>query len=393
METVSGVPQNARMSLSFAYDSQGRRISKVVSNWYGSAWAKVTDLRFVYDGWNLLGMLDGWDPGMSTYFAWGLDLSGSEQGAGGVGGLLMVRGEYLGTHYPCYDGNGNVMALVDGTYECLSALYEYGPFGELLHAEGGMALLNPFRFSTKFQDDETGLLYYGHRYLSTSTGRWLSRDPIAERGGDNLYSVVCNDTINALDRLGQETITKTDTIWVESQFRAKRIFGPSVCGCWRRAIGEVNIDYAYIKATLRARMGHDYQEVVDYIVNSGTPVLAEIKFQAGSWLGAGFGITFTPADNRSALLCCPRMIWRQRFVNGDAGIGKVDFEMAGRSSVDFPGGVVEIYKNADFGRSYLLELYCLTAGREEWVFGLYWGYHVSYTAVTRSATVTLDLPF
>jgi len=47
-----------------------------------------------------------------------------------------------------------------------------GPLGELLRATGVMAAVNPFRFSTKFQDDETGLLYYGHRYYEPGTGRW-----------------------------------------------------------------------------------------------------------------------------------------------------------------------------------------------------------------------------
>ena len=45
------------------------------------------------------------------------------------------------------------------------AVYQFGPFGELLRATGPMAMVNPFRFSTKYQDDETGLLYYGYRYL------------------------------------------------------------------------------------------------------------------------------------------------------------------------------------------------------------------------------------
>ncbi len=61
-----------------------------------------------------------------------------------------------------------------------------GPFGELIRSSGPMATNNPLRFSAKFQDDETGLLYYGCRYFTASTGRWLSRDPIEERGGDFL---------------------------------------------------------------------------------------------------------------------------------------------------------------------------------------------------------------
>ena len=46
---------------------------------------------------------------------------------------------------------------------------EYGPFGEVLRATGPMAKANLFRFSTKYQDDETDLLYYGYGYYNAST--------------------------------------------------------------------------------------------------------------------------------------------------------------------------------------------------------------------------------
>ena len=65
-----------------------------------------------------------------------------------------------------------------------------------------MAKANPFRFSTKYQDDETDLLYYGYRYYNASTGRWLSRDPLDERGGKNLLSFVANNPVSYIDRLG-----------------------------------------------------------------------------------------------------------------------------------------------------------------------------------------------
>lgn len=57
-------------------------------------------------------------------------------------------------------------------------------------------------FSTKYQDVESGLLYYGYRWYNPSTGRWLSRDPIAEKGGVNLYGFVGNDAINHFDAQG-----------------------------------------------------------------------------------------------------------------------------------------------------------------------------------------------
>jgi RHS repeat-associated protein len=78
-----------------------------------------------------------------------------------------------------------------------------GPFGELIRATGPLAFVNPFRFSTKYQDDETGYLYYGYRYYDPSTGRWPNRDPLEEDGGLNIYAVAGNAPVNALDILGQ----------------------------------------------------------------------------------------------------------------------------------------------------------------------------------------------
>ncbi len=77
-----------------------------------------------------------------------------------------------------------------------------GPFGEVIRATGQMAKATPFRFSTKYQDDETGLNYYGYRYYDSSAGRWLGRDSMEEDGGCNLYAACGNDTIDIVDLLG-----------------------------------------------------------------------------------------------------------------------------------------------------------------------------------------------
>ena len=113
---------------------------------------------------------------------WGSDLSGSIQGAGGVGGLLGVsyRGTATTNCFVAYDGNGDVAALVNAADGTSVANYEYGPFGEVIRQTGPMAKANPLRFSTKYQDDESDLLYYGYRYYKASTGTWVSRDPIDE---------------------------------------------------------------------------------------------------------------------------------------------------------------------------------------------------------------------
>jgi len=66
-----------------------------------------------------------------------------------------------------------------------------------------MAKVNPIRFSSKYQDDESDLLYYGYRYYRASTGTWPNRDPIGEDlGGPNLYNFVEGDPINSVDMFG-----------------------------------------------------------------------------------------------------------------------------------------------------------------------------------------------
>ena len=87
--------------------------------------------------------------------------------------------------------------------------FEYGPFGELIRATGENKDAFNFRFSTKYEDAETGLLYYGYRYYNAETGRWISRDPIAEEGGFHLYAFVGNDSVSYWDYLGESRISGT----------------------------------------------------------------------------------------------------------------------------------------------------------------------------------------
>jgi len=83
-----------------------------------------------------------------------------------------------------------------------------------------MAEGNPFRFSTKYTDQETGLLYYGFRYYDPLTGRWLSRDPIEEKGGLNVLGFTRNKPINTTDLLGLCDIGKRkDCIASEPQYQ------------------------------------------------------------------------------------------------------------------------------------------------------------------------------
>jgi RHS repeat-associated protein len=208
-----------------------------------------SDLCFIYDGWN---PVLTFDPGIQTgsgplkfaqQYTWGLDLSGQSgnasatgiHGAGGIGGLLAAT-EAQGTtstgddesYWFLYDANGNVGQILDATDHDpvsnlrIAAHYEYDPYGNLIlidndrneldgtldTADDGYANDNPIRFSTKWFDAEISLYYYGYRYYSPELGRWLSRDPIEELGGLNLYTFIYNDPSNFVDFLGLESLCK-----------------------------------------------------------------------------------------------------------------------------------------------------------------------------------------
>ena len=204
VQSLSSVPNAAKRRLEFTYDYLGRRITKVVKTWTGSTYGNAVTTKCVYDGWNLVAELDGSNNRLRSYL-WGQDLSGTLDGAGGVGGLLMVTtyGTGAGNYFAAYDGNGNVTALVktDGS---IGAQYEYAPFGKLIRATGPMARTNPFRFSTKFTDDETQFSYFGKRYYDPAIGRWLSRDPMEEEGGTTSMPLSANNPLNDFDALGNE---------------------------------------------------------------------------------------------------------------------------------------------------------------------------------------------
>ena len=112
LTNVTGMPNAERKQLQFAYDFMGRRLNKIVSTWNGSAFVPQSTNRFVSDGWNPIAILNS-SFSLLNSFVWGLDLSGTMNGAGGIGGLLLVvdHGTNTTSHFAGYDGNGDVTAL------------------------------------------------------------------------------------------------------------------------------------------------------------------------------------------------------------------------------------------------------------------------------------------
>jgi len=206
---VPRAPSAASKKLVFTYDYMGRRVRKQVYDWISSAWSLSKDTKFVYDGWNLLLELNGLSSdAVLRKYTWGLDLSGQGgnaspagiHAAGGIGGLLSMNDAGSSTnHWYFYNANGDIGQLVDSSSGNFSAKYQYYPYGGEIQAVGTYATTNPFRFSTKYWDAEQQAYYYGYRYHKSKLGRWLSRDPLAETGGFDLYVHTANAPTNLVD--------------------------------------------------------------------------------------------------------------------------------------------------------------------------------------------------
>ncbi|HPY31861.1 MAG TPA: RHS repeat-associated core domain-containing protein [Verrucomicrobiota bacterium] len=236
-ESLSGAPTASKRKVVWEFDGKGRRVRQTTYNGSSGSYVATEDLKFLADGWRHLAELNATNNALVRSYVWGLDLSGTLAGAGGVGGLLWVTvGPAVpsgpGTHYCAYDGNGNVAALSAASDGSESARYEYGPFGELIRATGPMALENPFRFSTKRTDNTTDFVLYEYRLYSPSTGRWPNRDPLLSDEafhptglspeallgavayeGPNLYGFVRQNPVNGVDHLGLFSIPDA-TDWV-----------------------------------------------------------------------------------------------------------------------------------------------------------------------------------
>ncbi|OAI58520.1 hypothetical protein RSP795_23640 [Ralstonia solanacearum] len=79
---------------------------------------------------------------------------------------------------------------------------EYGPYGELLKSQGRAEYRSDFGYAGMQYHAASGMYLTLFRAYDPGTGRWVSRDPIGERGGINLYGYVAGNPLKYTDRTG-----------------------------------------------------------------------------------------------------------------------------------------------------------------------------------------------
>lgn len=169
---------SASLSAQYQYDPFGRRIQKTVNG--------VTS-RYAYDGPNIVTQYDG-NSNLTAGYVHNLAIDDP----------LSVT-QTAGSFYYHKDSLGTVTDLTDSTGLTVQA-YDFDSFGNIVGISG--SLTQPFTFTGREYDPETGLYFYRARYYDAKAGRFISRDPIGFAGGINQYRMVSNNPLNFTDPLG-----------------------------------------------------------------------------------------------------------------------------------------------------------------------------------------------
>jgi RHS repeat-associated protein len=171
------------IKVEFAYDPFGRRIEKKTTSPQG-----VNITRYVYDHQDIILELDGSGTIGNRYL----------HGPGVDEPLALNQGGR--TYYYHADGLGSIAALTDERGRVVQD-YQYDSYGNLHDRQNRVK--QPYTYTGREYDRETGLYYYRARYYDAQIGRFITKDPIGFAGGDiNLYRYVTNNPINWVDPWG-----------------------------------------------------------------------------------------------------------------------------------------------------------------------------------------------
>lgn len=189
---VSFTSQDGQTVMECAYDYLGRRnMKKVTVN--GSV---TLHQRYIYRGYLQISCVDATRSGHPAL--WHIAWDPREKIA-----TRPLAIQKNGTWYTYgYDLAKNVMEVFNPHGTIVTA-YSYAPYG----AVTATGTTQPLQWSSEFYDSELGMVYYNYRHYNPLDGRWISRDPLMEKGGLNLYGFVEGKVPYATDYLGNTGFT------------------------------------------------------------------------------------------------------------------------------------------------------------------------------------------
>jgi RHS repeat-associated protein len=184
-QRLSRIESASGSAIEYRYDPLGRRISKDVDG---------TQTFFLYDREDVVAEVDPLAALQLQYV----------HGPGFDDPLRMVQNGQ--SYFYGFDGQANVVELKD-TSGNAAALYDYDTFGNTAIQQGAIADSNPYRFTGRRYDSESGLYYYRARYLDPYSGRFTQIDPFPGISSlpitYNRYAYAWNNPINMIDPTGE----------------------------------------------------------------------------------------------------------------------------------------------------------------------------------------------
>ncbi len=186
----------------YGYDYENRLVSAVTPSseaYYGYSgdgrrtysYIDSNEVEYIYDG--LTPLIERNGPG--TYIAAYTKLPGAP---GGIGGLIS---SYDGTNTLYYhDSNLGNLNQVTNSAGAVIQTYDYDAFGYITAQSG--ALTAKYAYKTKEYSPQTGLIFFGRRYYNPLIGRFITKDPLGQADGPNVYLYCNNDPVNKYDPWG-----------------------------------------------------------------------------------------------------------------------------------------------------------------------------------------------
>ena len=195
----------------YTYDAPGRRASKTVGE-------VITE--FLYDGHHVIEEHEDGD--VARHFVFGPRIDEALELMDIGGGQYFYHQNYLGSTVALSDDSGSVLER-----------YAYSEYGETklvsgagLYAIALSSVGNPFQYTGRRFDAESGLYFYRARYYDAEHGRFLQRDPKGYIDGMGIYQYVGSDPVNYTDPTGHEK-GDPDYDWMDDIFEGPPDFDPA----------------------------------------------------------------------------------------------------------------------------------------------------------------------